>query len=76
MKTLIYTAQPPIQQTLSQTSPLINKGGEVTVYIGVFLLIIVIAAIVGMFNQRVEHAVFTALGLSLISIIVFFFTSR
>ncbi|MBW4692697.1 MAG: hypothetical protein KME27_13135 [Lyngbya sp. HA4199-MV5] len=76
MKTLIYATQPSIQQALSQKDSLIDKGGEVTVYIGVSLIIILIAAIVGMLSQRIEHAVLAALGLSLILIAFFFFTSR
>lgn len=65
------------QQALNQpTDPLINRGGEITIYVGVFVIIIVIAAIVEILSRRIEHAIFTALGLSLILIAVFFFTSR
>lgn len=45
--------------------PLIDRGGQLTVYIGSALLVICIAAIVGFFSRRVEHALMTALGLSL-----------
>lgn len=68
MKTLIY---PPIQKTLSPENPLIDKGGEVTIYTGVFLIILLITAIVRILSQRVEHAVIAALGLSLLSIALF-----
>lgn len=65
------------QQTSDrQTDPLIDRGGEVAIYIGAFLIIIAIATIVGILNRRIEHAVLTALGLSLIPIAIFFFTSR
>lgn len=67
--------QHSVQQTSEQqTDPLIAKGEEVAVYIGTFLVIVVIAAIVGMLSLRIEHAVFTALGLSIIPIAIFFFT--
>lgn len=61
------------QISKQQTDPLIAKGEEVTVYIGTFLMIIVIATIVGLLSRRIEHAVFTAFGLSLILIALFFF---
>ena len=64
------------QTSAQQTDPLINKGGEVTAYIGAFLIIIIGAAIVGVLSRRLEHAVLTALGLSLILIIIFFFIRR
>jgi hypothetical protein len=64
------------QTSKQQTDPLIEKGGEVSVYIGRFLIIVVIAAIVGILSRWLEHAVFTALGLSLISIALFFFTRQ
>lgn len=59
-----------------QTDPLIDKSGEVTVYIGTFLTIGAIAAIVGVLSRRLEHAVLTALGLSLIPIAIFFFINH
>lgn len=64
------------QASEQQTDPLITKGGEVTVYLGTFLIIIAIVAIVGIMSRRIEHAVFTALGLSLIPIALFFFTKQ
>ena len=69
-------AQAVGKKTLTQqTAPLIDKSGEVTVYIGAFLIIIASATIVGAVSRRIEHAVFTALGLSLIPI-AFFFSIR
>lgn len=74
---VLPAAQVFAQQPSDQSSdPLINRGGEATVYVGVFAIILAIAAIVGIVSRRIEHAVFTALGLSLILIAVFFFTSR
>ncbi|MGA7933797.1 MAG: hypothetical protein WCA35_09640 [Kovacikia sp.] len=58
----------------SQSDPMVDQGGELTVYIGIFLLIIGIAAIVGIFSRRVEHALMTALGLSIIPIAFFLFS--
>jgi hypothetical protein len=46
------------QTSKQQTDPLIEKGGEVSVYIGRFLIIVVIAAIVGILSRWLEHAVF------------------
>lgn len=75
--TFFHHAQALSQQTSDrQTNPLIDKSGEVTVYIGTFLIIIAIAAIVGVLSRRLEHAVLTALGLSLIPIAIFFFINR
>lgn len=61
------------QTSTQQASPLVDKSGEVTVYMGAFLIIIASAAIIGVLSRRLEHAVFTALGLSLIMIAFFFF---
>lgn len=75
---LITVSSPAFSQPTSEqeTDPLIAKGGEVSVYIGTFLIIVVIAAIVGVLSRRIEHAIFTALGLSLIPIVLFFFFAR
>ena len=54
--------------------PLIDRGGQLTIYIGTALLIIGIAAAVGFFSRRVEHALFTALALSLCIIAFVVFT--
>jgi hypothetical protein len=64
------------QTSTQQASLLIDKSGEVTVYIGAFLIIIASATIIGVLSRRIEHAVFTALGLSLILIAFFFFISQ
>ena len=70
----LSSAQPLGKQTSAQqNAPLIDKGGEDTVYIAAFLIIIASTAIVGALSRRIEHAVFTALGLSLILIAFFFF---
>lgn len=61
------------QISAQQTTRLIDKGGENTLYIGAFLIVIANAAIIGALSRRLEHAVFTALGLSLILIAFFFF---
>lgn len=75
--TILPNAQALGQETSDQqTDPLISKGGEATIYVGVFLLVIAVAAIVGVLSRRIEHAVFTALGLSLIPILIFFFTNQ
>ncbi len=60
----------------AQADPLVDKGGEVTVYIGAFLLIAGIAALVGVFSRRVEHAIFTAFGLSAVFMIFLLFINH
>ena len=64
------------QTSEQQTDPLISRDGEIAVYIGVFLIIIAIAAIVRIVSRQIEHAVFTASRLSLISIALFFTSIR
>ena len=69
---LSYTQALDKQTLTQQAPPLIDKSGEVTVYIGASLIIIASATIVGVSSRRIEHAFFTALGLSLIPISFFF----
>ena len=58
-----------------QTDPLIDQGGANITYIGVFLLIVGVAAVVGAFSRKIEHAIFTALILSTFPI-AFFILSK
>jgi hypothetical protein len=76
---LLADASLPDPETLNSPSsvhpdPLIDRGGQITVYIGTALLVVGIAAAVGFFSRRVEHALFTALGLSLCVVAFFVFT--
>ncbi|MBL1178263.1 hypothetical protein [Pantanalinema sp. GBBB05] len=69
-KALLADTPLPDPTTLSspingQPDPLIDQGGQLTIYIGASLIIIGIVAIVGFFSRRVEHALLTALVLSL-----------
>jgi hypothetical protein len=57
--------------TTPQTDPLIDQGGANITYVGVFLLIVGIAIVVGAFSRKVEHAVITALVLSIFPIAFF-----
>lgn len=59
-----------------QTVPLIKEGGEFAVYVGTFLIIVIAIAIVEIVSRRTEHTVFTALGLSLILIFLFFLLTK
>ncbi|MFB2891767.1 hypothetical protein ACE1CI_02370 [Aerosakkonemataceae cyanobacterium BLCC-F50] len=59
----------------TQADPLINHGEQLSVYIGTFLLVVGIVAIVGFFSRRFEYALITALALSL-GFIAFFAFSR
>jgi hypothetical protein len=63
------------QSPPAQPDPLVDQGGQFTIYIGIFLLILVAAAIVGIFSRRIEHALITAFGLSVIPI-AFFLLSK
>lgn len=71
-----YTQALGKQTSAQQTTRLVDKSGEDTVYIGAFLIIIASAALVGALSRRLEHAVFIALGLSLILIAFFFFIAQ
>lgn len=78
-KALLITISLPaltslISSTKGQPDPLINRGGQLTVYIGASLIIIGIAAIVGFFSRRVEHALLIALVLSLCLVAFWVFT--
>jgi Na+-transporting NADH:ubiquinone oxidoreductase subunit NqrC len=64
------SSQPASNQ---QTISLIDKNGEAAVYIGLFLIIIVVTVIIGALSKRVEQAILIALGLSLILIAIFLF---
>jgi hypothetical protein len=54
-----------------QADPLIDQSGAQITYVGVFLLIIGIAIVVGAFSRKVENAVLTALILSIFPIAFF-----
>jgi hypothetical protein len=63
------------QSPPAQPDPLVDQGGQFAVYIGIFLLIVVVAVIVGIFSRRIEQALITAFGLSVIPI-AFFLLSK
>ena len=67
---------PEISNPVEQTDPLLDRQGETAIYIGIVLLIIATAASVGILSRRIEHAILTALGLSLIPIAFFVFTRQ
>jgi uncharacterized membrane protein YphA (DoxX/SURF4 family) len=56
-----------------QNDPTIDHGGQFAIYVGLLLMVACIAAIVGFFSRRVEHALITALVLSLCVIVSFAF---
>ena len=58
---IAQTNQTPIPP---QSDSLIDKAGENSIYIGLFLLIIMISFAVGFFNRRVEYAVLFSIVLS------------
>lgn len=65
---LIAQAQP-----LQPSNPLMDRAGERIVYIGIALLGIAIAIILGLLNRRLDIAVFVSLALSALLIVVLFF---
>lgn len=76
---LLADAPLPDPTTLSSPAnthpdPTIDQGGQMLVYIGTALLVLGAAATVGFFSRRVEHALFTALALSLCLVAFWAFT--
>lgn len=65
----LETQKPSVGATNSD--PLIAKGGEKIVYMGCFLLVIGLVAIVGVVSRRIEYAILLALVLSVILIAFF-----
>lgn len=57
-------------QQAQPANPLINQGGEDTIYIGVGLLAILVVLIVGIFSRRIGYAIGLSALLSLILILV------
>ncbi len=79
INTLLGDAPLPDPNNLSspsnvQADPLIDHGGQFTVYVGTALLVLGVAAAVGFFSRRVEYALLTALALSLCLVVFFVFT--
>lgn len=56
-----------------QPDPLIDQGGQIAIYIGTALIFVAIVAIVGFFSRRIEHALITALVLSLCLVVFLVF---
>ncbi len=63
------------QSPPAQPDPMVDHSGQIAIYIGIFLLILTIAVIVGIFSRRIEQALITAFGLSVIPI-AFFLLSK
>ncbi len=55
----------------TQNDPLINRGEEKVVYIGIFLIAIALVFLVFKLSPRVEHTILFALTLSLVLIAFF-----
>ncbi|MBE9182703.1 hypothetical protein IQ268_29640 [Oculatella sp. LEGE 06141] len=78
--TLLAGTPLPALSTLSspatgQSDPLIDQGSQLTVYVGSALIIVGIAAVVGFFSRRIEHALITAFVLS-VCLLIFFALTR
>ncbi len=53
-----------VRPAASGSEPLIDKGGQNVVFLGVALLAIAIVTVVGILSPRVEHAIIAAILLS------------
>ena len=60
-----------ISEAPIQNDPLINRGEEKVVYIGIFLIAIALVFLVFKLSPRVEHTILFALTLSLVLIAFF-----
>ena len=60
------------ETTPKQQDPLISRGGEETIYVGLFLLVVALTIVIGKLSPKIEHALFFALfaSMALISFIV------
>ena len=58
-----------LQIESQQQDRLIDYGAEHLIYFGVFLIVVAIAAIVGMISSKIEHAIVFSLFLSIIFIV-------
>lgn len=64
-----YIAQ--IQQSpIPSSNPLINRGGEDSIYIGVGLLLIAAILAIGFISRRIEYAIVFSVLLSILIIIL------
>jgi hypothetical protein len=71
MMTLLQLAWLMAQtQPLQPSNPLMDRAGERIIYVGVALLGIAIALILGMLNRRLNIAIFVALALSAFLIVL------
>jgi hypothetical protein len=65
----VETQKPSIAAINSD--PLIAKGWEKIAYVGSFLLVLAVVAIVGIVSRRIEYAILLALSLSVVLIAFF-----
>jgi negative regulator of sigma E activity len=63
-------------KALTQDDPLVAHGWTSTVTITAIAAVLLVAVIVGVFSRKVEYALITALGLSLVPIVLFFLAGR
>lgn len=60
----IFVAQTNQSPLPPQSDSLVDKAGENAIYIGLFLLIVMISFAIGIFNRRVEYAILFSLVLA------------
>lgn len=65
----LFALQAVRAQSNSQSDPLISKGGDIALYVGLFLLIIAIGCVIGIISRRLEYALLFALTLSAVFIV-------
>lgn len=70
MKILEIPSQNSQSQQLPPLPPLVNQGGEDTIYIGVGILAVVIVLVIGLLSRRVEYAIIAAVIITAILILL------
>lgn len=68
---LIEIAQTTVPE--DPTDPLINRGEDKAIYIGIVLLVLAIAFAVKSLSTKVEHILLFAFGLSLLLVLVLWY---
>lgn len=70
MKILEVPSPSPQPQELPPLPPLINQGGEDTIYIGVGILAVVVVLVIGLLSRRVEYAIIAAVIIAAVLILL------
>ena len=68
---LIQIAQAQSDDQVSD--PLISRGGNIAIYVGLVCLVLVIAFAIKSFNTKVEHTLILAFGISVALIVILWY---